>query len=56
MQKKKIKRKKEKKMRSTAMNEAVGREWLHKLYIPSNPFLSVVQHWFNHVTIPHFTV
>ena len=32
------------------------KELLHKLYMSSNPFMSVVQHLFNHVTIPHFAL
>ena len=32
------------------------KELLHKLYMSSNPFMSVVQHFFNHVTIPHFAL
>jgi len=43
----------------TTISEAVGVGrgvgLLHELYIPTNPFLSVVQHWFSHVTIRYFT-
>ena len=33
----------------------VIKEW-HKLYTPIYPFLQVVRHQLNHVTVPFFTI
>ena len=52
-------------MQMTAMSEgsklqpfnsdAAG-EGMHKLYIPTNRFLPVARHQFNHVTVTYFSV